>query len=108
MRYNRLEADQWWRPRRARYRPYSPRSSGGQGILSNGIVLSGTAHWLFDRGLIGLSDDLKVLISRHANDRDSIQGPINKTGRAIVPAAGAHQRPHPQLLRWQRENTFKQ
>lgn len=62
---------------------------------------------MFDRGLIGLSNDLEVLISRHANDRDSVQGLINKTGRAIVPA-GVHERPHPQFLRWHRENTFKQ
>lgn len=80
--------------------------ANGPDILSNGIALSGTAHWMFDRGLIGLSDDLEVLVSRHANDRDSIQGLINKTGRAIVPA-GIHERPHPQFLQWHRENTFK-
>lgn len=84
-----------------------PVEASGPDILSNGIALSGTAHWMFDRGLIGLSDDLKVLISRHANDHDSIQGLINKTGRALVPA-GIHERPHPQFLRWHRENTFKQ
>ncbi len=84
-----------------------PVEANGPDILSNGIALSGTAHWIFDRGLIGLSDDLEVLVSRHANDRDSIQGLINKTGRAIVPA-GIHARPHPQFLQWHRENTFKQ
>lgn len=83
-----------------------PVEANGPDILSNGIALSGTAHWMFDRGLIGLSDDLEVLISRHANDRDSIQGLINKTGRAIVPA-GIHERPHPQFLKWHRESTFK-
>lgn len=36
-------------------------------------------------GLIGLSDELEILISRHANDRDSIQGSINTAARAIVP-----------------------
>lgn len=84
-----------------------PVEAKGPDILSNGIALSGTAHWMFDRGLIGLSNDLEVLISRHANGRDSVQGLINKTGRAIVPA-GVHERPHPQFLRWHRENTFKQ
>lgn len=83
-----------------------PVEANGPDILSNGIALLGTAHWMFDRGLVGLSDDLEVLISRHANDRDSIQGLINKTGRAIVPA-GIHERPHPQFLQWHRENTFK-
>ncbi|MCR6502162.1 HNH endonuclease [Shinella sp. CPCC 101442] len=83
-----------------------PVEASGPDILSNGIALSGTAHWMFDRGLIGLSDDLEVLVSHHANDRDSIQGLINRTGKAIVPA-GIHERPHPQFLKWHRENTFK-
>lgn len=83
-----------------------PVEASGPDILSNGIALSGTAHWMFDRGLIGLSDDLEVLVSRHANDRDSIQGLINRTGKAIVPAR-IHERPHPQFLKWHRENTFK-
>lgn len=52
---------------------------------------------MFDRGLIGLSDDLEILVSRHANDRDSIEGLVNRTGRAIVPA-GIYKRPHPQYL----------
>ncbi len=84
-----------------------PVEANGPDILTNGIALSGTAHWMFDRGLISLSDDLDILVSRHANDPDSIQGLINKTGRAIVPAR-AFERPHPHFLRWHRENCFKQ
>jgi len=83
-----------------------PVGEKGPDILSNGIALSGTAHWMFDRGLICLSDELEVLISRHANDRESIQGLINNTGRAIVPA-GVHERPHAHFLHWHRENIFK-
>jgi putative restriction endonuclease len=83
-----------------------PVGENGPDILSNGIALSGTAHWMFDRGLICLSDELEILISRHANDRGSIQGLINKTGRAIVPT-GVYERPHPHFVRWHRENMFK-
>ena len=57
--------------------------------------------------LIGLPDDLDILISRQANDPDSIQGLLNKTGKAIVPSR-VFERPHPQSLRWHRENCFKQ
>jgi putative restriction endonuclease len=39
-----------------------PVESNGPDIASNGIALSGTAHWMFDRGLISLSDDLEILI----------------------------------------------
>ncbi|MGF6157397.1 putative restriction endonuclease [Ensifer sp. KUDG1] len=84
-----------------------PVEAKGPDILTNGIALSGTAHWMFDRGLISLSDDLDILISRHANDRGSIRGLINRTGRAIVPMR-AFERPHPHFLRWHRENCFKQ
>lgn len=38
-----------------------PVEANGPDILSNGIALSGTAHWMFDRGLISLSDELDTL-----------------------------------------------
>lgn len=47
-----------------------PVQANGPDIVSSGLALSGTAHWMFGRGLIGLSDVLDVLISRHANDPD--------------------------------------
>ncbi len=84
-----------------------PVEANGPDILSNGIALSGTAHWMFDRGLISLSDGLDILISRQANDPESIRGLVNKTGRAIVPLRPSA-RPHPHFLRWHRENCFKQ
>jgi putative restriction endonuclease len=83
-----------------------PVEANGPDILTNGIALSGTAHWMFDRGLIGLSDDLDILVSRQANDADSIRGLINPTGRAIVPSR-SFERPHPQFLHWHRQNCFK-
>jgi putative restriction endonuclease len=84
-----------------------PVQASGPDIVSNGIALSGTAHWMFDRGLIGLSDDLEILISRQANDPDGIRSFLNKTGRAFAPKK-AHERPHPHFLKWHRENCFKQ
>lgn len=75
--------------------------------VRSGLALSGTAHWMFDRGLISLSDDLDILISRQANDADGIRSFINRTGRAFPPLR-AHDRPHPHFLQWHRENCFKQ
>ena len=49
-------------------------ANGPDIVSSNGLALSGTAHWMFDRGLISLNDDLKILISRQANDVDGISG----------------------------------
>lgn len=81
--------------------------ANGPDIVSNGLALSGTAHWMFDRGLISLSDDLVVLISRHANDPDGVRAFINRSGRALAPQQ-AFARPHPHFLSWHREHCFKQ
>lgn len=84
-----------------------PVEASGPDIISNGIALSGTAHWMFDRGLIGLTDDLEILISRQTNDPEGIKSIINKTGRAFEPAR-VSDRPHPHFLKWHREHCFKQ
>jgi putative restriction endonuclease len=83
-----------------------PVEANGPDIITNGIALSGTAHWMFDRGLISLSDDLEVLVSRQVNDVESVWGLVNKTRRAAVPRNPAH-RPHPSYLAWHRERCFK-
>jgi putative restriction endonuclease len=83
-----------------------PVEHDGPDIVSNGIALSGTAHWMFDRGLVGLSDDLQVLVSRQANDPDSIRSIINPTGLLIAPGRPS-ERPRPEFLKWHRENCFK-
>ena len=84
-----------------------PVEANGPDIVNNGIALSGTAHWMFDRGLISLSDDLDILVSRQANDPDGIRNFVNRTGRAFAPP-NPHERPHPRFLQWHRENCFKQ
>jgi putative restriction endonuclease len=84
-----------------------PVSANGPDTVNNGVALSGTAHWMFDRGLISLDDNLKILISRHLNDPDSVHTLINKTGHALLPQRSS-QRPHAAFLKWHRENCFKQ
>jgi putative restriction endonuclease len=61
---------------------------------------------MFDRGLISLSDELEVLVSRQVNDVESVWSLVNKTRRAALPDKGAH-RPHPIYLAWHREHCFK-
>jgi putative restriction endonuclease len=84
-----------------------PVEASGPDIISNGIALSGTAHWMFDRGLISLADDLEILISRQTNDSEGIRSIINKSGRAFTPVR-LSDRPHPHFLKWHREHCFKQ
>ena len=83
-----------------------PVQSSGPDILTNGIALSGTAHWMFDRGLISLDDNLEILISRQVNDSEGIAAMINPTRHAIAPSR-ISERPHPHFLKWHRENCFK-
>jgi putative restriction endonuclease len=83
-----------------------PVEANGPDIVSNGIALSGTAHWMFDRGLISFGNDLEILISRQVNDPVGIRAIINKNGRApLLPRVS--DRPHPHFLEWHREHCFK-
>jgi putative restriction endonuclease len=75
----------------------------GPDIVNNGLALSGTAHWMFDRGLISLSDQLEILVSRKVNDIESVLSVINKDGRAHLPLRHAD-RPHPHFLQWHRHH----
>ena len=83
-----------------------PVEHNGPDIINNGIALSGTAHWMFDRGLITLEDNLEIVISRQVNDRDGVESLINRTGRLLGPVA-ERDRPHPAFLAWHRETCFK-
>jgi putative restriction endonuclease len=84
-----------------------PVEANGPDIASNGIALSGTAHWMFDRGLISLADDLQILVSRQVNNPDGVYGLINRSGRALMPKR-VSERPHRHFLNWHREHCFKQ
>jgi putative restriction endonuclease len=83
-----------------------PVEANGPDIVSNGLALSGTAHWMFDRGLISIKDDHEILISRHVNDTAGVRAIINKTGGILTPARAVDQ-PHPHFLQWHRANCFK-
>jgi putative restriction endonuclease len=84
-----------------------PVEADGPDIVNNGIALCGTAHWMFDRGLISLSDDLQILVSRHANDPDPVRTFINHSASALPPLRSSD-RPHPHFLRSHRDHCFKQ
>lgn len=81
-----------------------PIEDGGNDSIQNGIALSGTVHWMFDRGLLSLSDDFDILPSRHLNY--DVSHLLHKDLRARVPGNPAH-RPHPRYLDWHRSNKFK-
>lgn len=83
-----------------------PVESSGPDSINNGLALSGTVHWMFDRGLISLTDDHDILVSRHVNDPDRVRDLVNQTGKALIPH-GAEFQPHPKYLEWHRNHCFK-
>lgn len=42
-----------------------PVETGGPDVVQNGMALSGTVHWLFDRHLISVTDDYRLLVAHN-------------------------------------------
>jgi putative restriction endonuclease len=42
-----------------------PVAAGGPDVVQNGIALSATVHWLFDRHLISISEDFRLLVAHN-------------------------------------------
>jgi putative restriction endonuclease len=78
----------------------------GPDVVQNGLALSGTVHWMFDRGLLTVADDARILLSNHINDVDGVRKILLPNGRAKFPE-DPHERPDPAFLRWHRERCFK-
>jgi putative restriction endonuclease len=86
----------------AHIRPVADR---GPDSVRNGIALCGTMHWMFDRGLISIDDDLSILVAR---DRvpDTVARLLNPSGRVRGPDR-IDFRPHPNFLAYHRREVFK-
>ncbi|MEE2879379.1 MAG: HNH endonuclease [Pseudomonadota bacterium] len=79
-----------------------PVEHDGRDVVNNGLALSGTVHWMFDRGLVSVGSNDEILISSKVNDRESIKRIINQSGRLIRPQEQAHH-PHGSFLDWHRK-----
>ena len=82
-----------------------PVSQNGPDSIRNGVALSGTVHWMFDRGLVSIDDDYSILVAR---DRltDTVLQLFNENRRLILPQR-TDVRPHRHYLKYHRENVFK-
>ena len=81
-----------------------PVAVNGPDSVRNGIAVSGTVHWMFDRGMISLRDDFSILTSRHLNS--DVSHLINSDKDAIVPE-DVRFRPAPIYLEYHRDSVFK-
>ena len=82
-----------------------PVANNGPDSVRNGLALSGTFHWMFDRGLISISDDYEILINE-SKVPDQAKGMLNKEMKLILPNDES-MHPNPYYLKYHRENLFR-
>lgn len=79
-----------------------PVEKGGPDIVQNGIALSGTVHWLFDRHLMSLTDDYRILVAHNrvpAELRSLFERQMDRIRLPSDPTLW----PHPKYLQRHRE-----
>jgi putative restriction endonuclease len=82
-----------------------PVADSGPDSVRNGIALCGTIHWMFDRGLLSLDDDLTILMAGRRVP-DTVKHLINSERKLRLPNRREF-RPHPQFLHYHRSSVFK-
>jgi putative restriction endonuclease len=82
-----------------------PVAHRGPDSVRNGLALSGTLHWMFDRGLVSVADDFRLLVAR---DRvpDTVARLLRPEGTLRLPPK-PELHPAPAFLRYHREHIFK-
>jgi len=82
-----------------------PVAQNGPDSIRNGLALSGTLHWLFDRGLISVAENHEILVSKE-HVPDQVARLLNADRKLIVPSDRTLQ-PNPYYLKFHRECVFK-
>ena len=82
-----------------------PVAADGPDSVRNGLALTGTLHWLFDRGLISVAENMNLLLSPQGVP-DDLSRLLRPERRLSLPR-DAEDRPHPAFLAWHREHVFK-
>lgn len=77
----------------------------GPDSVRNGMALSKTVHWMFDRGLLSVDSNLKIL-SAGSLVPEPIKRLLRPDGYIIAPSNAA-ERPHPAFLEYHRNQIFK-
>ena len=92
-----------------------PHSKNGRDDLLNGLALCRLHHWAFDVGWFTLEDNFEVLASRKIKDLPAdlgkletydFMGQLSKENLIISLPKEHNIHPHPNAVRWHRENIF--
>ncbi len=82
-----------------------PVARGGPDVVTNGLALTKTVHWAFDRGLVSASDDHRILVVERGLPDDLHR--LLRPDRTLLAPASDEFAPHPQFLQWHRRHIFK-
>jgi putative restriction endonuclease len=82
-----------------------PVAADGPDSVRNGLALSGTVHWMFDRGLVSIGDDHAILIAKNHLPEDAVRL-LNASGTINVPSDPTLA-PNPRYLNFHRTKVFK-
>jgi putative restriction endonuclease len=82
-----------------------PVASKGPDSVRNGLALSGTVHWMFDRGLISIGDDYKILVAKNHVPEDAVRL-LNQSGVIHLPKDQTLY-PNAHYLKFHRDEVFK-
>lgn len=89
----------------AHIRPVGDGHAGPDSIR-NGLALSKTVHWMFDRGLLSIDNDYRILTARNLVP-EPIKRLLRPDGYALVPEDKRAQ-PAPAFLDYHRNKIFKE
>jgi hypothetical protein len=73
----------------------------------NGLALSRSAHWAFERGIFTISDQYEVLVHPKANEADVSLFPVlERNNKPIILPDDELYYPHQEALEWHRRERF--
>ncbi|HJW40117.1 MAG TPA: HNH endonuclease [Rhizomicrobium sp.] len=77
----------------------------GSDSIRNGLALSKTVHWMFDRGLLSVDSDYRILKAKSLVP-EPILRLLHPSGQLLLPEK-TPDRPHPAFLEYHRNHIFK-
>ncbi|WP_425568858.1 HNH endonuclease [Pedobacter jeongneungensis] len=76
--------------------------------VTNGIALCPNLHRAFDRGLVSITNDYTILVSKHLIENTNHPYALNRlNGRRILLPNKSTQYPEIAAIEWHRQNIFK-
>lgn len=83
-----------------------PVEERGPDTVRNGLALSGTIHWMFDRGLVSVDGNGTIMIAR-GSIADEVAGRLLTPDRRLILPRDPANHPCPGYLEWHRREKFK-